>query len=376
MSGSYADFRGRGNHSPRGRSDSGTSTASPSASQLHESHGEAPALTMTVAELVQQPGREDHILLDPRRRGKSTWFGPSHNGISKSILKMCHSLIEHPRKTFSEMPFSEKDKWFRNFAQEFTWDHNITEIVRKAFDKEAAKQYSRHMNAWKMHWKRGKKGKPRGLDMGIYEKLIPYWENPDTEKTSITNSCNRMSDRDGKGSYVHNGGSTSHISTVDQMTKESGGVAPNHLQVLKRYHTNKKTGVIQDPVISEIVEKVTVEKMDLLTQLSQEDPSMEDLSRNQVNNLVLKAIPVKKKRRPGLGNIAEEDPATSFFADYSNDLLQQNEELKEKVTALEVSKAETEERLSSTQEELTSTKGTVLKMSEFMRSKWPDMPVF
>ncbi|CAA7049190.1 unnamed protein product [Microthlaspi erraticum] len=60
-------------------------------------------------------------------------------------------------------------------------------------------------------------------------------------------------------------------------------------------------------------------------------------------------IPLRKGRRSGLGKIVETDPATAFFADYNEDLLQQNEELKAKVDALEASKAETEERLCSTQ---------------------------
>ncbi|CAA7023633.1 unnamed protein product [Microthlaspi erraticum] len=125
------------------------------------------------------------------------------------------------------------------------------------------------------------------------------------------------------------------------------------------------------PVIVEkvkvIVEKVKVNKVDLLTQLSQADSSVEDLSRAQINNLVIKVVPLRKGCRPGLGNIADTDPATSFFSDYNDDLLQQNDELKEKVAALEASKAETEEWLSSIQEELTSTKSKVSNMDAFMR---------
>lgn len=69
---------------------------------------------------------------------------------------------------------------------------------------------------------------------------------------------------------------------------------------------------------------------------------------------VLQAILVRKGSRPGLGKKIDGDGAASSFGfKYNDELLQQNQELKEKVSAF------TEERLGSTQEELSTTKSQV-----------------
>ncbi|KAG5397287.1 hypothetical protein IGI04_019101, partial [Brassica rapa subsp. trilocularis] len=83
---------------------------------------------MPVDLLVQQPGREHLPVLHPNpRRGHSTWFTKSKNGISRSINQMMYSMLRFGYSKWSVIPFEERELWFRQFAQEFNWHSDLTE---------------------------------------------------------------------------------------------------------------------------------------------------------------------------------------------------------------------------------------------------------
>ncbi|CAN6872838.1 unnamed protein product, partial [Brassica oleracea] len=91
---------------------------------------------MPVHLLVQQPGREHLPFLQPNpRRGHSTWFTKSKNGISRSINQMMYSMLRFGYPKWSVIPSDERELWFRQFAQEFNWHSDLTETVRKKFNE-------------------------------------------------------------------------------------------------------------------------------------------------------------------------------------------------------------------------------------------------
>ncbi|KAL0825075.1 hypothetical protein Bca101_048752 [Brassica carinata] len=74
---------------------------------------------------------------------------------------------------------------------------------------------------------------------------------------------------------------------------------------MKNAYTNKKTGVIQDGLIQDVIQVVENRKEDLLaTQASMceegDSASSNSLTVEQLNNLVLEAVPRKKGRYVGL----------------------------------------------------------------------------
>lgn len=73
-------------------------------------------------------------------------------------------------------------------------------------------------------------------------------------------------------------------------TKEVGGIHPDYLTMMEERHMNKKTGEIQDLEIHEIVESCKKKKTDRLTQLLQltlNSSSSNELSREEINTIVL-----------------------------------------------------------------------------------------
>ncbi|XP_024007301.1 uncharacterized protein LOC112083504 [Eutrema salsugineum] len=331
------------------------------------------AFYTSINNLLGEPGRELCTPLDPLRRGNATWFGYSNNGISKCILRMLHSLLKKPYKTFSVIPIEEKNIWFKQFAQEFTWHPNRTKTVEGLFLAECATQFSRNMYKWKQNWRKGK-GKPKGLNATVWKLYIPYWENPETEKKSKTNSTNKRSDRKGKGQYVHNSGSTSFLSQEDQMTREAGGVHPDHLQLMKKVHTKKGSNVIQDPLMNEIYEKVT-QTIESSQQSQGDSSSPVILSREEINRLVREELPLKKGRRRGLGNVVSSQESFGSSS-YPEDIVEQNEELKAKAADLEHKLDATQQELTTTKSELTTTRSEVTTMASWMKARFPDFPGF
>ncbi|KAF2564608.1 hypothetical protein F2Q70_00015826, partial [Brassica cretica] len=69
---------------------------------------------MAVHLLVQQPGREHLPVLQPNpRRGHSTWFTKSKNGISRSINQMMYSMLRFGYPKWSVIPSDERELWFQ-----------------------------------------------------------------------------------------------------------------------------------------------------------------------------------------------------------------------------------------------------------------------
>ncbi|KAL0716512.1 hypothetical protein Bca4012_065834 [Brassica carinata] len=77
-------------------------------------------------------------------------------------------------------------------------------------------------------------------------------------------------------------------------------------------HTNKQTGEVQDPVARELLATLTKLKEDKETQLQQSQLCANDgstasnmLSHEEINQMVLEHVPVKKGRRYGIGRVSE-----------------------------------------------------------------------
>ncbi|KAG2293579.1 hypothetical protein Bca52824_040248 [Brassica carinata] len=82
---------------------------------------------MPVHLLVQQPGREHLPFLQPNpRRGHSTWFTKSKNGISRASTVM-YSMLRFGYPKWSVIPTDERELWFHNSRKSSTG----TPIIRK-----------------------------------------------------------------------------------------------------------------------------------------------------------------------------------------------------------------------------------------------------
>uniref|UniRef100_A0A0D3BDA7 Uncharacterized protein n=1 Tax=Brassica oleracea var. oleracea TaxID=109376 RepID=A0A0D3BDA7_BRAOL len=65
---------------------------------------------MTVAQLVQQPGREHLPYLTPCPKGRrQTWFNRSRNGISAWINNMMYSSLSKEYPTFNHFPADDQE---------------------------------------------------------------------------------------------------------------------------------------------------------------------------------------------------------------------------------------------------------------------------
>nr|VDD32469.1 unnamed protein product [Brassica oleracea] len=294
---------------------------------------------MPVELLVQQPGREHLPVLQPNpRRGHSTWFTKSKNGISRSINQIMYSMLRFGYSKWSVILFDERELWFRQFAQEFNWHSDLTETVRKKFNEKAMYSYTKQINAWNTVWQKNKR--PRFIDGTVWEQLIAHWEKKETAETSSRNSKNRKSDRGGKGMYVHNLGACSMSTKEDELIEANDGNPVDRLQLIKVAHTNKTTGQIQDPVIKAVVDLVEAEIVSQSQPLSDDGDSTggsTNLSLLQINEMVEKAVPKRKGGRlVGLARRASSYPASSSEAPYADPMiLEELHDKDERIGALE-----------------------------------------
>ncbi|XP_056850842.1 uncharacterized protein LOC130500134 [Raphanus sativus] len=246
--------------------------------------------------------------------GHSTWFNKSTSGISGSITHMMYSMLQTGYDKWTSIPSSERELWFRQFAQEFTWDSGLTEIVRQ------------------------------------------HWEKEETIEKSLQNSANRKSDSGGKGIYVHNLGAC-----------KNDGNPVDHLVVIKEAYTNKETGQIQDPVIREVIEMVESQKEAFLASqqpLSDDDSrgASNNMSRLQINELVEK----KKGRLVGLARRASSCPNSSSQVPYADPLiLEQLQNKDQRIGALE-------EQNATILAELADQKKTNLEIMQKLDRLFPD----
>ncbi|XP_033139228.1 uncharacterized protein LOC117130569 [Brassica rapa] len=196
--------------------------------------------------------------------------------------------------------------------QDWNWDPaSFTNDVQTAFNLQARKQYTSNVT-----------------DLLAADA---------TAHIAATNSVNRRSKRGGKGEAVHNGGAKTREEREIEMTAERGGVPPDWLELMRDMHTNKQTGEVQDPVARELLatlSKLKEEKEAQLQQshqLSANDGSTASnmLSREEINQLVLENVPIKKGRRYGIVRTSEAiSTSSSQLSVSSSSIVQYMERMK------------------------------------------------
>ncbi|KAH0868183.1 LOW QUALITY PROTEIN: hypothetical protein HID58_075205, partial [Brassica napus] len=281
-------------------------------------------------ELLVAPGRELLPKLSPNGESNTSWFRRSNrNAICKSILKCFHSLLELPYPTYAHVPLEIQKMWLRSFAQDWNWDPTFTNAVRTAFNLQARKQYTSNVTEWKKKW-RLKKDKPICLNQDVWEGFKAYWQLDATAHIAATNS-EEASVVEKVKQYtmvVLRHGEEREI----EMTAERGGVPPDWLELMRDMHTNKQTGEVQDPVARELLATLSKLKEDKEAQLQQSQLFANDgstasnmLSREEINQLVLENVPIKKGRRYGIGPISTSSSQVSVS---SSSIVQYMERMK------------------------------------------------
>ncbi|KAG5383343.1 hypothetical protein IGI04_002491 [Brassica rapa subsp. trilocularis] len=206
---------------------------------------------MTVTQLVQQPGREHLLYLTPCPKGRrQTWFNRSGNRNSAWINRMMYSNLSKGQLTFTHFPPEDQEMWFRQFAQEFTWNPDHTNFIHDNFVHKVIDNYGKQIYEWKQKW------------------LI-----------------NKADENDGE--------------PVDDFV------------LMKTAHTNKHTGEIDDGVVRDVISLIETQKEDEETRLSQLQTDLDatstastNLSRIRINEIVESSVPKKKGRLFGLGRRA------------------------------------------------------------------------
>ncbi|VVB15386.1 unnamed protein product [Arabis nemorensis] len=100
-----------------------------------------------------------------------------------------------------------------------------------------------------------------------------------TKSLSETNTKNRLSQGDGKGYATQNDGPKTIEARERAMTIANNSVPPHYEVVLRDTHTNKKTKLVQDKVVDEILAVIEEARQIQLTHLSQAGSNAENLPR-------------------------------------------------------------------------------------------------
>uniref|UniRef100_A0A0D2ZR96 Uncharacterized protein n=1 Tax=Brassica oleracea var. oleracea TaxID=109376 RepID=A0A0D2ZR96_BRAOL len=245
---------------------------------------------MGVELLVQQPGRQ-HLP------------NISHNGISKSINQMMYSMLKTGYKTYRKLPDTDRELWFRQFAQEFNRASGNTEVVRKAFHKKVMEIFGNQIYEWKQLWRKGKK--PKFINSKVWQDLEVHCSKQETEEKSAKNSQNRLSGRGGLGVYVHNLGVCSMSSKEDQL---------------------------------DVIDLVESQKEAFLASLPLSDDgslASTNLSRARVNEMVEEVVPKKKGRLVGLARRASSCPTSSQTSYVDLMIMEELQKKDDRIVALE-----------------------------------------
>ncbi|KAF3534917.1 hypothetical protein DY000_02039377 [Brassica cretica] len=97
-----------------------------------------PPGVMSVAELVQQSGRDHLPYLTP--------FNRIGNEISAWINRMMYSALDRGHPTFTHFLTDKQHLWFRQFAQEFNWNFDETLFIYHHFVHKVMDNYGKQIH--------------------------------------------------------------------------------------------------------------------------------------------------------------------------------------------------------------------------------------
>ncbi|KAF3521152.1 hypothetical protein DY000_02062517 [Brassica cretica] len=338
---------------------------------------------MTVAQLVQQPGREHLPYLSPCPKGRrQTWFNRSGNEISAWINNMMYSNLSKGYPTFTDFPAEDQEMWFRQFAQEFTLNPDHTNFIRDAFVHKVMDNYGKQIYEWKQ--KRMKMMASRlmissahtnkhtgEIDDGVVRDVLSLIETQkedeetrlsqlqtdlDATSTASTNlSRIRINEIVESQEFTWNPDHTNFIrdafvhKVMDNYGKQIYEWKQKWL-INQTAHTNKHTGEIDDGVVRDVLSLIETQKEAEETRLSQLQTDLDatstastNLSRIRINEIVESSVPKKKGRLVGLGCRARSVPPSAPQTYVDPKVLDQLNDKDDRIAALEQKMADQEE---------------------------------
>ncbi|XP_024007450.1 uncharacterized protein LOC112083536 isoform X2 [Eutrema salsugineum] len=278
---------------------------------------------------------------------------------------MLKSNLPKSFPTYRSLPIEIRNRWFRAFAQEFNWDPSITELVRTAYDSQAAASFSSNLHEWKKVLKRrGPRNAPEWMKAreSLFGGYMAMWTEEKVAKTAAKNSRNRKSERNGLGQAIHNNGAKTIERRWD--TEENDGEEPHMLKFIEDVHTNKKTRTIADQKAKKIIQ-IASRKIDEVAsqRLSQGDAQPTPLTAKEINSIVLEEVPIVGGRRFGFGKMLD---AGSIPSALRNPV---NESLQDEIDTLKKAEAEKDAKIKSQDGQIEY----LMQCNKLFLEKFPDI---
>nr|GMC60927.1 putative transposase En/Spm [Ipomoea batatas] len=157
----------------------------------------------------------------------------------RKIIESITRYFPEAFKTFRSAPQSMRDIWFNEYKKSCKWNPEDEAIIRKIYEKSAAKRLSDTLSQVRANLREGKPP-PKWMSDAVLAQYQTLWDNADFKRLSEKNKKNRNSDCGGMGPSLHTGGSIP-MTEHRRRLKEKLGEEPSHAALFQATHKRKNT---------------------------------------------------------------------------------------------------------------------------------------